>query len=584
MIFAQARASIRLPASEAQAAGMIRHPKYWVYDQFRRVVGDSWGTPDIGPDYQNYEFNNSYTPPRSVFNVNGNAGSIGVLGNPEFGPNDSGYSVVYIPISVLNAEFTAKITPVNVTGATFSAFFRYTPAPATPDEGLSFDVGTQYSWDFNYLTDTEISIDDWNGTTGANDSTTIPLQLSGLGGEDIYLKFKCSGTTLQMKMWGEGVPDNMEETDWQLTVVGTTTLAGGLALNINWNVDYTILPEGISDVQVKLLGLADLTQTEGLGRAQAAARINNPNTKLSAQAQALIHKRILHAQAQASINTVRKLSGQARAKINNPVQPQAGVVLIPMGGATTDAVDPSGNPVQAGINDAYRLDGYLQSEGLVSDMSIANFQAPYSDGSRSEYTGLTNKTLPITMRIVQPTWQQAKDAFETAATLLRIKRNDFMQLFLYYPDKYYEVLVRDISYDKVVEQSNHILDYTVDFEAKPWLTAISGHTYTGTGLVTTTGRTIENGGWTPTIVDVSGTNVVISGYTVRGAFVGYITISGTVTNLILDTELGTAKIGGESMIDVVNGDFSLYAGPEETIFDITGASNFTVTYHDRWYL
>lgn len=57
-------------------------------------------------------------------------------------------------------------------------------------------------------------------------------------------------------------------------------------------------------------------------------------------------------------------------------------------------------------------------------------------------------------------------------------------------------------------------------------------------------RSISDGGWTPTIITVTGTNVTVSGYTANGEFAGYFSVSGAVTNLVVNTEAFTAEIGG----------------------------------------
>lgn len=461
-------------------------------------------------------------------------------------------------------------------------------------------------------------------------------------GIPIYVKVKLQGTYVYAKVWQEG---SEEPSAWQIVLVPTSFLYGqaqalvrrknlfgqaqaqirhprlygqaqaliyknhsqlsGQARAFIYNpqdgfgpvgyvVSWTQDTAATADVQFKLISVADVNTQENILYGQAAARIRNPNTKLSAQAQALIRHNKLFAQAQATILPLgyRKMSAQAQAMIRNTSQPDSGVIVVPAaegsagisGGAGTGGsiVNEFGSPVST----SFRLAGYLQSEGLVSDMDTGDYYSPYSDGSRSEYLGLTNKSLPITMRIWKgnnATLADLKADFEETASYLRTAKG-YMRLYLYYPDKYYEVLTQDINYDKSVDSSSRILDYNVDFEAKPWLYSVSGHTLTGTGTLVTSGRTIDNGGWTPTIVQVTGTDVTISGFTATD-FTGFITISGAVTNMIIDTERGQATIGGQYANHLMyDKDFSLYVGPGETTFVITGASSCVITYKDRWYL
>ena len=110
------------------------------------------------------------------------------------------------------------------------------------------------------------------------------------------------------------------------------------------------------------------------------------------------------------------------------------------------------------------------------------------------------------------------------------------------------------------------------------------YSITGTGSISTTGRGMDDGGWTPTIVTVSGTDISISGETADLQSTGTITVLGTVTDLIVDTEAFTATQGGISKTDTINKDFSLYVGPGVTNFTITGATSCTIQWNNRWYL
>jgi hypothetical protein len=110
---------------------------------------------------------------------------------------------------------------------------------------------------------------------------------------------------------------------------------------------------------------------------------------------------------------------------------------------------------------------------------------------------------------------------------------------------------------------------------------------TGTGTIDTdqVTRTIDDGGWTPTRITVTGTNVTISGYTATGEFAGFVSVSGAVTNLVIDSDAFTATIGGLNANDRMRWvDYRTYIGPAKTIFVTTGASSMTVEYNNRWYI
>jgi hypothetical protein len=99
------------------------------------------------------------------------------------------------------------------------------------------------------------------------------------------------------------------------------------------------------------------------------------------------------------------------------------------------------------------------------------------------------------------------------------------------------------------------------------------------------GRTIDDGGWTPTRITVTGTDVTISGYTATGDFAGFVSISGAVTNMVIDSDTFTATIGGVNANDRMRwADYRTYVGPGKTFFTTTGASSMTLEYQNRWYL
>jgi hypothetical protein len=235
---------------------------------------------------------------------------------------------------------------------------------------------------------------------------------------------------------------------------------------------------------------------------------------------------------------------------------------------------------------SYVLPGYVQNEQIDSAMNIAEHYSPFADGSTSEYTGLRNKQIAITLKVWEQDYVACKQEVAKAATMLRSSKG-FAPLYVQLSDRYYEALTQTVKIEKEAGGSYRTLDYVVQFEAKPWYYSVSGHTITGTGTIDTdsVGRTIDNGGCTPTTVTVTGTNVTISGYTVTGDFAGFISISGAVTGMIINSNDMTATIGGLNKNNLMKSvDYRLDAGPGKTTYIITGASSCSIFWYDRWYL
>lgn len=232
------------------------------------------------------------------------------------------------------------------------------------------------------------------------------------------------------------------------------------------------------------------------------------------------------------------------------------------------------------------LPGYVQYESFDSSMNIAAHYATYADGSLSEYTGLQNKTLSLRLKVWEPNYAACKAEVQKGATIVRSKKT-FAPLYIQHTDRYYTALTQRVQIQKTAGESVRTLDYEIQFECKPWLTSTSGYILTGTGTIDTDtkGRTIDDGGWTPTRITVTGTNVTISGYTATGDFAGYMSISGAVSNMIIDSDAFTATLGGQSANEYMRwADYRVYVGPGKTYFVTTGASSMTLQYNNRWYL
>lgn len=239
------------------------------------------------------------------------------------------------------------------------------------------------------------------------------------------------------------------------------------------------------------------------------------------------------------------------------------------------------------------LPGYVQEESFDSVMNIADHQAAYADGSNSEMTGLQNKQLSVTLKVWETDYLTCKDQTQKAATILRTKKSGYADLYLQYSDRHYEAMVSQIRTGKVAGTSVRTLDYDVDFACRPWLVSDQVYTISGSGLngslqVITTdqvSRDIDDGGWTYSTIRVSGSNITISGYTQTEPFTGFISISGAVSNMIIDAQNYTATIGGVNANNQMRwADYRTFVGPEQTSFAISGAVLCEVTYNNRWYL
>lgn len=297
---------------------------------------------------------------------------------------------------------------------------------------------------------------------------------------------------------------------------------------------------------------------------QALANINGVTTN-TGQVQALI-KAIAIAKY-----------GQTQARIKRTIGFANAQAYIDQSTTTVGGIPISTTLVRY---NGYLLPGYYQEEHLPSEMSIEAHVVKYLDASLSEYTGLENKHISIRMKILDETYAGAKNQVLRAATLLRSNRTQFVPLYLKNPDRYYLAMTEVISTGQNAGTGEKNLDYTATFECRPWLYG-GTHILTGTTLLDTDsiGRSFANGTWTPVRLTITGINVTISGYTDSGDFAGFISVSGTVSNLYVDTENYYAS---ENVIN--NYDYQMFVGPGRTLFEINGATQVTVEYEDRWIL
>lgn len=328
--------------------------------------------------------------------------------------------------------------------------------------------------------------------------------------------------------------------------------------------------------------------------AQARAFISVP--KGIGQAQAFIFRVIVSkmGQAQGLIGYIYSPTGSARAVIIKPTSVgQAQAKMLSFGrpliglsrafirrtdtyttsgqaGAQVRRYDPVGQS-QALITggryfvkyNGYQLPGYAQSESFDSITRVHVSDPDYIDGPFTEYFGLDNKLISLRMLVVGNTYLDVKNQVQKAATIVRSSRG-WAKLYIQTYDRYYTVITKKIGTDKSVNESMRLLNYNVEFEAKPWLTGDVLHTLTGTGIINTdqVSRTYDSGGWSTANVILSGTNATVSGYTESGEYAGFISTIGTVSNE----------------------NYTIRVGPGKTIFDINGATSCTITYNDKWYL
>jgi hypothetical protein len=234
------------------------------------------------------------------------------------------------------------------------------------------------------------------------------------------------------------------------------------------------------------------------------------------------------------------------------------------------------------------LPGFCQAESFDSEMNLAAHYGAYIDGSPTEETGLSNKNLQLTMKVWDcDSYLAAKNQVELAATMLRSYRAGFAPLYVQYTDRHYDAQVKSIQVQKQAGTSTKILDYNAGFECKPWLIEDATQTINGTGTIDTdqVSRTIDNGGWTPAVITLTGTDITVSGYTDTGHFAGFLSITGAVAGLIVDTEAFTATEGSANANEkMLSTDYRLYVGPGKTSFDVSGASSASISYQNRWYI
>lgn len=302
------------------------------------------------------------------------------------------------------------------------------------------------------------------------------------------------------------------------------------------------------------------------GNAQGYIRKPQPFGQAQARITAFGQRKFGQAQARILATAVTYAHGQTMGAIKGPATGQAAALI-------------AGGTYLIRYN-GFNLPGYAQQESIDSISRMQINGATYVDGSLSQYMGLENKMVSIRMKAVDSSYLGVKLQAQKATTILHSKKT-FTKLYIQYWDRYFEALTKKVSIDKNVRESMRVLDYTVEFEAKPWITSEQIYTVSGIGLINTDiiGRDLSHGGWTPATLRLDGTNITISGYTATGEFAGFISISGAVSNFEVTSNYTTTD---NSLM--YNADYIMYVGPGKTFFQISGATSCTISWQNRWYL
>lgn len=316
---------------------------------------------------------------------------------------------------------------------------------------------------------------------------------------------------------------------------------------------------------------------------QAQAMISKPYWKW-AQARCYVIGSIAVGQAQAQIHSIvgTPVYAQALAEIaSNRVQIGFAQALIARSIKFANAQAFIFNQTAGKLvkYNNYTLPGYLQNETFNSvEEIVINGQRPVT-----EYYGLRNKEIPLTLLILADTYQAAKAQILEAASMLRSNRSGWSRLSIHRTDRYYLAKTKSISMSQQAGTKENAAAYTVTFETTPWLYGAE-HEINGTTLVDTGARSLDDGTWTPATLTLTGTDITISGYTDTGDFTGYVSVSGAVTNLVVDTENYSATMNGVNKNEMMNYEYQLYIGSGKTNFAVTGATACSIKYTDRWSL
>lgn len=249
---------------------------------------------------------------------------------------------------------------------------------------------------------------------------------------------------------------------------------------------------------------------------------------------------------------------------------------------------PLGPPQQYIVTyNGYQLPGYAQSENDPNELTVADHYAFGWDGSMTQLVGLVNKQLSMEFLVWEPTYRACKDEYHKATTILRTRRDGFAPLYVDYDDRYLNAVVQSVTYQQEASASKRILRYQVAFETEPWWLGVDELEITGgTGTLDTdaVSRTFDDGGWSPIYADISGTDVTISGYSDTERFTGYVSVSGTVANFIVDTSLSSSFFDDGTGDKYMRwADYGIWVAPGKTSWVVTGASAVSLKYHNRWY-
>jgi hypothetical protein len=349
------------------------------------------------------------------------------------------------------------------------------------------------------------------------------------------------------------------------------------------SIKRSIITHGQAQAQIKKVvrsvAQAQAVITHAQSKSGQAAALVIARTRKFAQANALIAAKggPKFGQAQARILGTVPIGGGGGGT-GGGTGGGAGGITTGGGGGSSSVTVTGGPPTYLVEYNGYVLPGYAQTESFTSDVDVKTHMPYQEDGSNSEIMGLRNKMISLTMKVIEQDYFTSKMEAQYAATILRTNKSGYAPLYVEKLDRYYLVKPKRMSIDQTAR--DRMLTYSVEFDALPWITSNQSYTLTGTGTITTdaVGRTQASGGWTPTIIKVSGTNVTISGYTDSGEFTGFASISGVVNNF----EINSQEYYATDNTAMNNLDFKIYVGPGKTNFAVTGATSCEISYNNRW--
>jgi hypothetical protein len=551
----QAGATIKRPLSVGLSQASIKRYNFFLQDTASRFQSSGWGIPDVGPPWSNYN------PDSSIFSVN----------SSDLVVNLSSITNADISSIIDSADFqaSAQFRTTNTTSFSIAIDGRLTPAPSSDTGSALVGVATQVQAKYT----AGVLALSWNNfSLGTSGVATYNPAFAFTANTRYQIMLLTAGADIFAKVWDISA---QPEPPWQVQIGTSGVLTDGFFA-------IELIGSG-AIVNLDNLNVVDFSTTNNSFTGLAQARIVGIKQAF-AQAGAFIIRKLSFAQAQANIHTATTdIGGTPLGDSSTGGDPSL------TGGQGFIGSENIATPAQQYIAryNGYRLPGYVQDQSWSADNTVDSKYGNYDGSAIGEYTGQANVILTVKMKVIGDTYRINKDQVQMAGTILRTNNKQFVPLYVQRNDRYWEALAKTISYQTEAAASNKSLEYIVTFECRPWLTSTTTTILKGTGLLDTdqVGRTILNGGWTPAVITVVGTNITVSGYTANGDFTGYIEIPSTVSGMTINTLDYTARMDGKNRNDLINNlDYELFVGPSKTYFEVDGATDCTIQYNDRWYL